>query len=383
MKTKKSLFYITTIGICFYQKMHCQPAEAEMAGNLKMKYDTILFGNGLTLSLLNQISALPLLSESDKTLLNLNLFVTSFLNNPEKSISYDKHQAWFTDSFELKLGYSVQTKILAKKMKEFFSAELPMSNNDVIKEYGFEYWAGEHIFNTEFRSSFEILYSLNNLWYVIMNSRLAELEKKYPKIKKIIREKRKLVSQFSNICTLNFDQFFDSLPTAEKVAHLHGRFLDNITNFDDLVYFEFPDQKGRIEYPYLFGSSGFEKWCRLSRIYNVKGITNKYYDLRFLFDNEAQWGNILVFGISFLRSSLITEEFLNEYPQHRGTNPFSEVDSHILYRLKQLKQEGRVGEITLACWNANELSRYQAINDNYGLNAKIVVNKPLDYFVKQ
>ena len=51
--------------------------------------------------------------------------------------------------------------------------------------------------------------------------------------------------------------------------------------------------------------------------------------------------------------------------------------------IKQLKQEGRVGEITLDCWNANELSRYQAINDNYGLNAKIVVNKPLDYFVKQ
>lgn len=92
-----------------------------------MKYDTLLFGNGLTLSLLNQISALPFISESDKTILNLNSFVTSFLNNPEENIAYDKHQAWFVNPFELKLGYSEQVKILSEKMKDFFSNEIHMS----------------------------------------------------------------------------------------------------------------------------------------------------------------------------------------------------------------------------------------------------------------
>lgn len=347
-----------------------------------MKYDTILFGNGLTLSLLNQISTLPLLSESDKTILNLNSFVTSFLDNPEENIAYDKHQAWFTGPFELKLGYSVQMKILSRKMKDVFSKELPISNNDIIKKYGFEYWAGEHIFNSEFRSSFEILYSLNNLWYVTLHSRLVELGKKYPKIKKIIKENQKLVSRFTNICTLNFDSFFDSLQT-KKVAHLHGRFLDDITSFRDFVYFIFPDQKGKFEYPYLLGSSGFEKHCRLSRIKKVKGITNKFYDLRFFFDDDVQWGNILIFGISFFDSGLLSAKFLNKYPEHRGTNPLGGVDSHILYRLQQLKHKESVGEITLACWKESDFPHYQAINDNYKLNAKIVVNKPLDYFVKQ
>lgn len=347
-----------------------------------MKYDTILFGNGLTLSLLNQISTLPLLSESDKTILNLNSFVTTFLDNPEENIAYDKHQAWFTGPFEPKLGYSVQMKILSKKMKDVFSKELPMSNNDVIKKYGFEYWAGEHIFNSEFRSSFEILYSLNNLWYVTLHSRLVELGKKYPKIKKYIKEKQKLVSRFTNICTLNFDLFFDSSSTT-KVAHLHGRFLDDITSFGDLVYFGFPDQKGRFEYPYLLGSSGFEKGCRLFRIMKTKGIVNNYYDLRFLFDDCVQWGNLLIFGVSFLNSSFLSDEFLSKYPEHQGANPLGGVDSHILYRLQQLRNDGKVGEITLACWKESDFPYYQSINDNYNLNAKIVVNKPLDYFVKQ
>ena len=176
------MFYVTIIGICILIK------NAWKSRSLKMKYDTLLFGNGLTLSLLNQISALPFISESDKTILNLNSFVTSFLNNPEENIAYDKHQAWFANPFELKLGYSEQVKILSEKMKDFFSNEIHISNIEIIKKYGFEYWAGEHIFDKEFKSSFEILYSLNNLWYVIVYSRLVELRKKYPKIKKIIKE---------------------------------------------------------------------------------------------------------------------------------------------------------------------------------------------------
>ena len=218
-----------------------------------MKFDTLLFGNGLTLSLLNQISALPLLSESDRTILKLNSFVTSFLNNPEENTAYAIHRSWFTSFFELKLPYPEQMKILSKKMKEFFSEELLMPNNEVIGKYGFEYWAGEHIFNAEFRRSFEILYSLNNLWYIILQTRLAELGKKYPKVKKIINENQKLVSRFTNICTLNFDLLSD--PAQTKVAHLHGRFLDDITSFEDLVYFEFPDHvRDGIKQPTVAGS---------------------------------------------------------------------------------------------------------------------------------
>ena len=350
--------------------------------SLKMKYDTLLFGNGLTLSLLNQISALPFISESDKTILNLNSFVTSFLNNPEENIAYDKHQAWFANPFELKLGYSEQVKILSEKMKDFFSNEIHMSNIEIIKKYGFEYWAGEHIFDKEFKSSFEILYSLNNLWYVIVYSRLVELRKKYPKIKKIIKENQKFVSQFPNICTLNFDLFCDSSSTT-KIAHLHGRFLDDIKNFGDLVYFEFPDLRGRFEYPYLLGSSGHEKNCRLYRIMKSKGITNKYYDLKFFFDDSVQWGKLLIFGISFLNSSFLSDAFLSKYPEYRGANPLGGVDNHILYRLQYLRQKGSVREITLACWNNDDFSHYQAINDNYSLKANIVVNKTLDYFVRQ
>ena len=345
-----------------------------------MKYDTLLFGNGLTISLLNKISALPLLPESDKIILDLNSFVTSFLNNPEGNIAYDMYRSWFANLFELKLRYPEMMKILSKKMKDVFSKELHMSNIEIIKKYGFEYWAGEHIFDPDFKSTFEILYSLNNLWYVILQTRLANLGKKYPKIKKIVNENRKLVSQFTNICTLNFDCLSDPLQTT--VAHLHGRFLDDISSFEELVYFEFPDQRGKFEYPYLLGSSGFEKGCRLYRIMKTKGIVNKYYDLRFLFDDNAQWGNLLIFGVSFLNSSFLSDAFLSKYPEHQGANPIGGVDSHILYRLKQLKQEGKVGEITLACWHDDELSHYQAINEDYNLKARIIINKPLDYFVR-
>lgn len=40
------------------------------------------------------------------------------------------------------------------------------------------------------------------------------------------------------------------------------------------------------------------------------------------------------------------------------------------------------GEITLACWKKSEQSHYDAINADYNLNATIVENEPLDYFVR-
>lgn len=289
-------------------------------------YNSLLYGYGLSLSLFDSISQKQPISDINK-----------FLNDFTKSNSPLYIQ--FKKIFCLEnIDQHVFNRCLNKLRK----------NLKEIKFKGFEIWVSKNLFNGKNDSEFNLfVYLIYNFWYEY----LCEIFENSDFIKNILMRYSSIISNtITNhelIYTTNYERYFDNLL---KINHLHGRFINNLENPENIVLYV--DGKN-VEYKYLFGCNGYEKLMRLAKI---NKISNDDYDLDFFSNQNIDLGNLLIFGMSFGQSQIMSKEFLKKHKEHNNFYIVKSVDGHILNRLNQKYEMGKLTSVTISYYSLSKLN---------------------------
>ena len=307
-------------------------------------YDTILLGNGLTISILQNIqkTCKEELNKEERLICNQNEFIAYLLSCPIDCSLYKGllHICTF-DSFsscEIEKIRSAHEK--AKK--EFFQYDelTGQSHIDYIRQNGFEAWGGVHCFDNEsslYKRNKELVYSINNYWFYLLRKDILSKAG----AKNVVNKTARVISSFSNRLTLNFDTIIDDYCSVE---HLHGSFINNFKRWGDLLFFEYGINS--FEYPYLFGTNAFEKQVRINRI-RKKKKEGDYYNFDFFFNENRYYGNVLIYGVGFSESSIKQYSSLPFFVLEKSASYYNCLDGHIIKRLVMLQKTGRVNRITI------------------------------------
>ena len=321
-------------------------------------YDTILFGNGLTTALFSQMHQLRYIKNSERSLCNINERVCSLIGAPVDSPNYRKVLPLF-GIFGRNVPNYEKMVSTQKEEKQILKRYIPE-----IRKYGMEYFVGKHLYDNDVNEHFTFLYLLYNFWY----KEIEESVLVKPSVVEFLKEvTNELSIQFKEILTLNFDLLLDNSQINHPIRfqHIHGRFVESLHNYGNLQYFTF-DEEQHFEYPYLFGSNAIEKTTRILRINSKKYDYPTYnYDLDFLFSEDKNWGNILIYGVSFLPTAIFTDEFFVAYPKYQETPGdmkyyFSNsLDGHILYRIQKLIEKGKIEHVHIAYYSEKDKVLYE------------------------
>ena len=291
------------------------------------KFDSLLYGNGLTIAILS------ILKEHSKSnfrdYLDCDTFIGDFITAKSHRRILREYLKYFNITDVTKANHDKARSILRE-------------NFDDISNLGFERWVSKNLFsdNRDFQRLKWYAYLLYNYWYHIIDKEILN----DIKIKKLRNDIGRYVldslQNTNNIFTTNFDNILDD---SLNPKHIHGRFrlpLDKIAN---IILQHYNDKN--FKYKYLFGTNGLEK---LTRLNNINKITQNIYDLDFLYDDSLELGSLLIFGIAFGRAEFISDTFLEEYPEDRKNKLLMTVDGHILLKLALRHQKKQLTKITIA-----------------------------------
>ena len=159
---------------------------------------------------------------------------------------------------------------------------------------------------------------------------------------------RKEIHTTGNIFTTNFDTVLDSYL---RPQHLHGTAPIPLVNPREIVLEIFPNGKD-LEYSYLFGANGLEKMMRLDKI---RQLSQNKYHLDFFYNPEIALGHLLIYGLSFGKAEVISNEFLEKYPEHENFYLSRSVDGHILLKLSERFQKGFLSKVTVSYYTSQDL----------------------------
>lgn len=300
-------------------------------------YDTLLFGNGLTIALFNKIN--------EKTQVeDFNSFFEKFL-----FLS-------FTDKKEFyKILYSNKDSDVYLEANDIKKIEAFLIENlDSIISNGFEVWIGEKAFtaNASLVKDTACYYlALFNYWFNLLDlSNCAICES----INLCANSFKKL--GITDIYTLNYDTFLDK---AFEIKHIHGSFLDSFYDLLQMAYFRYKNNFNVTEflYPFCAETNGFAKLSALYRLYNsnVAG-----YNYSFLFSTNESYGNLLIYGIRFADSLIIPDIIKSKYT-NKDIRLMQYVDGHIILRLEALYNANKIDSITIAYYSDKDLERYKRV----------------------
>lgn len=287
-------------------------------------YDSVIYGYGLTLSLLSRISKVV-------EALDINSFIEEFTD--QNSNYYESYKVFFSLNEERTITFNECFKALKK-------------NKERIKKYGFERWVSKFLFNGNTDNKLNVfVYILHNFWYSNLLKNISNSQEYKKTISNYASVLNNTIKNSNQIYTTNFDTFLDQ---KLKVNHLHGKFIIPFKNSSDVILFNNGDN---YEYKYLFASNGYEKLIRLAKINQTK---NKYYDLEFFSNENIDLGDLLIWGLSFGESLILNKIFLKQYPTHKNFYIVRSVDGHILNRLKQKYERNKLRNITISYHSENE-----------------------------
>lgn len=297
----------------------------------------LLYGNGLSLALLSFIKSevdVPYIEYLDST-----KFLEDLINAKDHQRIYRK----FIHYFQI----DQQTVLVHEQAKIFIKKYI-----NEIRQIGFERWFGKYHFveNDSMRLIKPYLYFIYNYWYctifedILSNGKVQNIIKRISEL---------LYCEDITYYTTNFDTLLDS---KLQPKHLHGRFLETLRKYQDIIAFHLNDKE--FEYIYLFGANGYEKQYRLKTIYETNC---KYYDLDFFYNDQLSFDHLTIFGIAFGNAELFSAEFHKEYPNHDDEVIFNSVDGHILNRLEELCKTKKLSKLTLCYHTDFDLKYYKNI----------------------
>lgn len=317
-------------------------------------YDGIVFGNGMTIHLLQQIieNAKP----KKKYLFSFNSYMKMFCddslspreNNNILKVLYQNHNK----EMEKVKGYS-------------------LLRNEVCKYFRYcdgniEYHLGYYLFDQE-NSNFDyslmksILPLFYNIWYITLKDYLKYINADQY-IEYFYRKLEKLVNNRDYIWTTNFDGFADNIL---HTKHIHGTFQDEIKRYEDIVLYH--DAYGKQYYKFVWAHNGLSKADFLME-YKCIESNSTYFHTSFLWDEKLSLDHILVYGISFQISGWAKR--MEDYKEiYKEPQVGAFVDDHIILRLSALQNSKRLNKITICYYNDEEKSYFEKILKLYDLKA--------------
>jgi len=306
-------------------------------------FNSLLYGYGLTLFTFDKIT--PLVDDSNpcKKYLNFNTFINDFFN----AHNHQRILRRFNKYFDL----HTETNEAHYEARNFLIPELPN-----ILSLGFERWVSKNLFDKKTQVPMVVkiyAYILYNYWYNMLHQEILENDIINSAINKISEKIISQITEHNKIYTTNFDNLLDSIL---KPQHIHGRFIIPLKDLDQIII-QLPNNI-EFEYSFLFGTSGIEKAERLTYF---SQISQDFYDLDFFYNNKLELEHLLIFGLSFSKAEVITNEFLRENPQYEELYLAKSVDGHILLILKKLYDENRINKITISYHNKSELDYYEEL----------------------
>lgn len=322
------------------------------------KFDTLLYGNGLTIALLGRFTKLSNIETFDNF---FNRFI--FADKAEK-----------TEFYNILNSNPFSNVYLEEK-------ELPEIENFLkdnlynITQNGFEVWIGARVFtdNSFFVKNVTCYYlALFNYWYNLNKSMFNSQE--FQNIIHDCSQAFKILG-IKNTYTLNYDSYLDEVL---GVKHMHGKFVDNFIDLQQMAYLYYFNDHAKQEflYPFCAGTNGFEKLCGLNRL-KTKNMSK--YDYEFLFSESIKVGKLLIYGIRFADGFIIPEQLKEKYSK-QDIRLMEYVDGHILHRLDVLFLTGRLESLTIAYYEESDKERYERVFDKCKVKAIINYEKSSTIF---
>jgi len=315
-------------------------------------YDSVLYGYGTTIATFRRLSSEAELSERQLKFLFFESFFDKFIHSDDHKKVYKDFLKCFNLTWEVEKNLTAVKKALSERSEEILS-------------YGFERWVSKHLFDKENKVNPNeqfFIYMLYNYWAHILEREIFSKRNVKPVIEDIACNIRDNITNTQNIFTTNFDTFFDDIL---KPDHLHGSFSIPLTKEKQIRLFHYNNGEN-FEYGYLFGTNGIEKLTRLDRI---RRWEQDSYQLRFLYDGNVDLSHLLIFGMSFGKAEFMSEEFLNEYPEHEQTYVPRCVDGHILLKLNQKMKDNKLQKITASFYTDDDLEHLEYMFSLAGLES--------------
>jgi len=315
-------------------------------------YDSLLYGYGTTLAALSRLSSKAELTERQRNYLFFDKFFRCFIHSDDHQKVYRDFLKCFNLNWQVEKNLATVKNTLAERSEDILS-------------YGFERWVSKHLFDKENKVNPNeqfFIYMLYNYWAHILEREILSKRNVKPVIEAIVYNIRDNITNTQNIFTTNFDTFFDDIL---KPDHLHGSFSIPLTKEKQIRLFHYNNGEN-FEYSYMFGTNGIEKHTRLDRI---RRRQQDSYQLRFLYDGNVDLGHLLIFGMSFGKAEFMSEEFLNEYPEHEQTYVPRCVDGHILLKLNQKMKDIKLQKITASFYTDDDLEHLKDMFSLAGLES--------------
>ena len=326
--------------------------------NNRDKYDCLIYGNGLSVLLLNQLRKVA----------------------PEK-YKYEFSFSDYMNAFSKGLITNKERRELQELFHNLIDSRLATNSYDnycnyisgVIEREGvdFEQILGRTLVankeekernNAVILSIYPVMYNYwgNNLLGLIQ----AIFKEDY--LRSFCNSVKGILSSGAVVYTTNFDSFTDNL----KPEHLHGRFVYPIKREKDLIY-QYFGNNGDYFYKFLWGHNGIGKRFFIQYMHDHFDDYNKYFGFDFFFDEQVHINNILIFGIGFKNSAYSSA--INPYKEgiiHKGFV----IDDHILERLRELQQKDQLNRITIAYYSEDDRTRFIELIKLYELERASLVS---------
>lgn len=299
-----------------------------------MKYNSLLFGNGLTLNLLYQLQ--PYIPENKCYLLSIDSFLKEWIKggisqreeNKLYTAMYGKDKYKHQKFEMIKDDLNVYFQTYSSDLEYFLGATLFDKKNDLLKRV---------------KTVFPLFY---NAWWIILAEYL-EYQDLNNRINNYYQQVAGIVTEPGYIYTTNFDLFADSL----HPKHLHGRFLPHIKDYNDILFHSYNDGKDNY-YKYVWGHNGIGKFSLIQQLRAYYDCSS-YFDFNFFFDSDLKIDNMLIYGMGFKKSGYISQ-LQEKYPRYQKAAFGGIIDEHILVRISGLQESGKLNQVDVTYYDESE-----------------------------
>lgn len=306
-----------------------------------MKFDNILLGNGISIKIY-------------KLLADQGLSVISFFDYLEYFCGLEEHKRERRDFFKIykPLVYDDEIPEMLNFVEETF---------EEAKSIGFERMISSKVFKKPeelkrinmtldqydrlIKNVASFYFLIFNYWYIKRVHNIIDYND--VAIKSLSDDIKALVD--GEVYSLNFDKLLDNFI---NVKHIHGSFVDKMEKYQDIV--SCMTSSTSFLYKFLFETNGYAKLFAMNQL-KANNVAN--FDYEFLF-GDKDFGNLLIYGVSFGLSNIVPQELKGKYEDFYLTNC---VEGHILVRLNALYQMKKIKTITIAYYSDEDKSNYQEL----------------------
>lgn len=332
------------------------------------KFDAIIFGNGMTLNLFEQLK--EHVPNEKLYLFNIDEFLKRLISNklPFKEEQYIEKIFYKKKSIENTRYFS--------ELKDVLRQYYLKNNANIEKILGRDLFKAEGDVGYNIGAIKGIFPALYNIWFNVLYKYIMEsnLEKYIGSFYNCVKL---LLCHDNDIYTTNFDLLSDKYMNTK---HIHGRFLEQFSHYYDVKLCM--KSKGEFNYKFIWGYNGLGKAETLYEFHKNKSY-DKYFDTSILFE-EIAINNLLIYGLSFQRAGYINDDFLGVFPKYKDDNfEGTVIDEHLLWRIAALQNLNKLKTVTVSYYSEKEKDYFMTIFEYYKIkNVRFVQAQQFDFKIE-